>query len=807
MFVNLHGSVLAVCLVRAVRFRASTSLFVSPLVLLLSPQLVFAHSDLGSRSMSPPILSGSVLLPQSFRISDLPPSLLPLILQLLPPRDKLTQLTHLSHSFPPLTPTAFHYSHITFTEDVTRAVSCSKHLRHVLSGLYSASFLLVGSSSDSHHRVDLTPFLQLLTPASPTAPSLFSSLHVLAIALPSECSEADKAAVSSLFPSPAAFPSLHSLFMRWSIHLPASFTSSLQHLPSLRHLKLVASIDDLSPIAVLAVDTLDLTDTFVYQSPALVDDDTNTDVVPLPACRTLLMGGGLGTDYLLTAVAAARMKHEHPRSLAVGSDVSGRLGLQHLSISPNCVVSPERLLTLLSFSSLTSLVLPQLTYVEQDDFLSAAATGLPLLTRLSMVGVHLHVSDDQAVISLCPALLSFFVSFSGQLTSIAVHQCRTLSAGAVEQLLCCVLRCRRLTHISVSLDDFTRTVQDDGHGNAEVREPVTLSGADRAVHLPDNFILDNVQTLNLYLPQLDLPATELIRLLSMCRLMQDFTLATATVDVGVVSVLAQHCPLVRRIHVQSGNVDMFTDQQAVSSVVSLTSHQRRHSSAPPLPLFPHLRVLYLDNTLPSNRQYEVSIDPRMPTALVELLAHHAPLIRCLTCPVTFDLPHLHTLSALSLLQWLCVRYGRRLDISGQKTCALVERFCLPRREYSWPRSQYWRTVADVAAWRWQLSVCAAGQSDAQSACACLGNVESRWEEWIDEETAEEPAHDRPVTEGKYARGWPCLDHRFVRTRVFEGGHTGREALHAEVDRQLAARQRPDSGCWKIIGRMCCKATR
>ena len=231
------------------------------------------------RSMSS---TASATLPPSLLLSVLSrvPGLLTLIAPYLFPRHKLSELSRLCHSFPPLSPACFRYDHLDISERTAVILPLLSHSHYTLAKLAQIRHLRCVYKVDDFERAAVNQhFLALFLP-SPAAPAPlcpFSSLHSMALTVPSD----NVTFVQQLFASsPPRFPHLSTLDIGCESTerdlLPLDVQLLCGHLPALTSLTLrCCSISGRSflQLCSLPLLKLDCTD----QCDVLLDEDDVDD--------------------------------------------------------------------------------------------------------------------------------------------------------------------------------------------------------------------------------------------------------------------------------------------------------------------------------------------------------------------------------------------------------------------------------------------------------------------------------------------------------------------------------------------------
>ena len=586
----------------------------------------------------------------------LPDVLYSQILQLLSAEQKLRHLTRLSHSFPPLTPLAFAHSHLHLTAKCLLSLPHGSPLPPSIFGVYSLTCdqLISDDRRSGARDASRQSAVRLLIPPSVQSPSPFSSLRRLSVHFLSANGRGGSSVLSSIFPSPAAFPVLHSLSLlqqSWPSDHPhgrvrgALALSALSHLASLHHLTLclplraddwadVLTLPSLRSLRLLTCregESLNMPPAVLMALPALLS----------PSCHTLTLPR---TYNGLTALPHGPPSHSSPEPARAivqrierqTTGAEGDTGLQYLAITGG--PHDHSLLLAAAFPSLTAL------RVDGMWFQNDAAVVLPLCANLPSLQ---HIScaiGDWVDVRLWTELLS---SAGARLKSVHLRELHRIPTAVNEWLELLLEHCTGVESLSLAMSQWLFTGYGWNDPHTRHRLPASLAS------------LALLHTLTLW--ELSLDEREVQRLLQSTPLLEDCTVRTHDITVAVLAVLGRSCPLLRRIWVEGNSAELLGE--AAADQLSLSTAQ---AESLPQSWFPQLSVLSIDWAQgtrsdrggPPNRGLAPlhPTSPRLLTLLPALLASSAPL-RYLHIPLQYESPR-------QLLLWSAFPHLRGLSLIG-----------------------------------------------------------------------------------------------------------------------------------------------
>ena len=584
-------------------------------------------------------------------------AVLSIILSFLPLRDKLPHLAPVSRQLPP-PPAAFHNDSLHLTRDMVPLFLASKRLRRSLCEVRMLTFVasqVTWDETPESAAQQLLSLAQLTAPPCPDAPSLFSRLRVLVLDVERATSWNFHpwALLSSLFPSPAAFPALRTLSISSNQYdAPASRSALgvLSHLHRLRTLHLSCCLDMSGLLTLLTLPLHKLDVARCRWSEKRVEGQEEEPFVLRHSLDTLLLpdlGGhseGLAEPLArYFAAATEEAKEGDVQCDGCEAEAGDRRPLQRLRLHCHGDENAQLLQLAGRIPSLTEVDLVARRYVEGRTKDTAQLFLLAAAERsASQPGMRSLSLNLEGVAELHTAYTTFFTAPVAQsLRRVQLIERADMSAWCLSQLLQLLMGCSQLTSLDISSEysgEEAATIVD---------EPPQLA----CLH-------------SLHLDGVAFQPGSLLRLLSACPSLTDCRLCDSSVlNLDELPALGQRCPLLRRLHLvldyqylryDDGSITMREVTQAARRLQLWADTLTAAPSAVVVSCFPCLSDLLLnwEHTKASDEE-NITLDAALSTALPALLAG-APL-RQLSLPLALSLHQLRELSVLQQLQLLSLR--------------------------------------------------------------------------------------------------------------------------------------------------------
>ena len=580
-----------------------------------------------------------------------------LVTQFVSLSDKLIHLTHLSRSFPLLSPTSFTRDHLCLSSSALSALTSSTSLPQQLGAVSSISYDCTQTPCDTWRALEC--FSTLLSCHS------FTALHSLDLLLPQDAALLSPL-LDSLFPTATTCPALHSLVVSTACDGDESSKAvqmkcaALLRLPSLTRLTLGQVVLDAVSVrhicALPALLHLDLGTCVLPSSERSVD---SLAAVTAPSgevegyqpfevagrWQSLVLPGSNSDELFLLHATS----HWNSRAAAddhgAGDGKSGKGGhLLHLRCQLGAH-SPA-LHDMASLQTLTSLNLHASAWdwqrVDDFSFLVDPSTLQPRLPHLVHFAapVSTHLGCPGACQHLHPNCLEFLSAYSQQLQSLfltALHPC------ACQLLVEAAFRCAELRKLALcALYSRAHTAE---RCDAPQRRPLSTS-------LPTLPLLHT-----LIVSRLPLTEADLAVLFHSSPAVEDLQLKRLTaLTVDVLPVLGRACPRLRRLRLEH-NDRFFTPQADDQALMIVPPTEWSRAEESQVSLFPSLVSLSCVLSHDAVFRFHASAV----VSLVSML-ESAPSLRYLRLDVALNLYHQRVFERLTRLRAFRLWYETPDDV-------------------------------------------------------------------------------------------------------------------------------------------------